>query len=234
MKPEDRLIIALDTKDIAGAERILDETSEFCNTFKIGPGLFIKEGKDIVGLVKGRGKGCFLDLKLFDIPNTVLSTLESAAHLNVDIITLHILGGEKMLRSVVDCDLRPKILLGVTILTSFDEKEAKRVGINLPLPETVIELARLGRDCGLNGVVCSGEEASQVKELFSNSLLICVPAVRMKSSSDDQKRVVTPEQAIANGADYIVVGRPILEADSPKEVASEIIKRIEIPIFLYP
>jgi orotidine-5'-phosphate decarboxylase len=227
MKPEDRLIIALDTKDIASAERILDETSEFCNTFKIGPGLFIKEGKDIVGLVKGRGKGCFLDLKLFDIPNTVLSALESVATLNVDIITLHILGGEKMLRSVVAFDLRPKLLLGVTILTSFDEKEAKRVGINLPLSDAVIELARLGRDCGLNGVVCSGEEVSQVKELFSDSLLTCVPAVRMKSSIDDQKRVVTPEQAIANGADYIVVGRPILEADSPKEVASEIIKRIE-------
>ena len=227
MKPEDRLIIALDTKDMASAERILDETSRFCNTFKIGPGLFIKEGKDIVGAVKGRGKGCFLDLKLFDIPNTVLSALESAATLNVDIITLHILAGEKVLRSVVDCGLRPKLLLGITILTSFDEEEAKRVGISSPLSNAVIELARLGNNCGLNGVVCSGAEVSQIKELFGNSLLTCVPGIRMESSVDDQKRVVTPEYAIANGADYIVVGRPILEADSPGEVASEIIERIK-------
>ncbi|MDI6752623.1 MAG: orotidine-5'-phosphate decarboxylase [bacterium] len=227
MEPKDRLIIALDTKDIAGAERILDETSHLCNIFKIGPGLFIKEGRDIVEAVKERGKSCFLDLKLFDIPNTVLSALESAAALNVDIITLHILGGEKMLRSVVACYLRPKLLLGVTILTSFDEQEAKRLGINLPLSDTVIELANLGNNCGLDGVVCSGAEVSQIKELFGGSLLTCVPGIRMKSSSDDQKRVVTPEYAIANGADYIVIGRPILEADSPREVVSEIVKRIE-------
>lgn len=139
MKPEDRLIIALDTKNIADAERILDETSEFCNTFKIGPGLFIKEGGAIVKAVKEKGKKCFLDLKLFDIPNTVLSAIESAASLNVDMITLHILGGEAMLEATSSANLRPEILLGVTVLTSFDEKEA----------EAVLKLAKMGKECGL-------------------------------------------------------------------------------------
>ncbi|MBU1262889.1 orotidine-5'-phosphate decarboxylase [bacterium] len=225
MKPKDRLIIALDTKDIASAERILDETSEFCNIFKIGPGLFIKEGRDIVKAVKKRGKKCFLDLKLFDIPNTVLSALESAASLDVDIITLHILGGERMLKVARAANLRPETLLGVTILTSVDEKDIKRLGMK-SLKETVIELAKIGKGCGLSGVVCSGLESSQIKEVLGEGFLTVVPGIRIEKTADDQKRTVLPEEAIMNGADFIVVGRPILKADSPRKVASEIIRRM--------
>lgn len=226
MRPQDCLIIALDTKDRASAERILDETGEFCNIFKVGPGLFIKEGRDIVKAVKERGKRCFLDLKLFDIPNTVLAALESAASLEVEIITLHILGGERMLKAAAAAKLRPKILLGVTILTSLEEAEIKRLGMR-SLKEAVIELAKIGKECGLQGVVCAGLDSSPIKEVTGEEFLTVVPGIRVEKAVDDQKRTVLPEEAIINRADFIVVGRPILEADSPRLAASEIARRIE-------
>jgi orotidine-5'-phosphate decarboxylase len=198
---------------------------------KVGSQLFTAEGPRAVNELAGLGFGIFLDLKFHDIPNTVAGAVATAAALpRVRMLTLHTLGGLAMLRAareaVANRKKRPA-LLGVTILTSMDEAALRRVGISGSPAERALALARLAQEAGLDGVVASGQEARAIREACGPNYLIVVPGVRPASApANDQSRVTTPVQAIEAGASYLVVGRPITEAENPRAAALAIAKEI--------
>lgn len=198
---------------------------------KVGSQLFTAEGPRAVKTLAGLGFGIFLDLKFHDIPNTVAGAVAAAAELpKVRLLTLHTLGGAAMMRAareaVANRKKRPA-LLGVTILTSMDEAALQGVGISGSPGERALALARLAQEAGLDGVVASGHEARAIREACGPKFLIVVPGVRPASAAvNDQSRVTTPAQAIAAGADYLVVGRPITEAENPRTAALAIDREI--------
>jgi len=198
---------------------------------KVGSQLFTAEGPRAVKTLAGLGFGIFLDLKFHDIPNTAAGAVAAAAELpKVRLLTLHTLGGTAMMRAareaVGDKKNRPK-LLGVTVLTSMDEAALHGVGIWGSPAERAVALARLAQEAGLDGVVASGHEARAIREACGPKFLIVVPGVRPASAAaNDQSRVTTPAQAIAAGADYLVVGRPITEAPKPRDAALAIAREI--------
>lgn len=185
----------------------------------------------MVKVLAGEGFGVFLDLKFHDIPNTVAGAVAAAAKLpRVRMLTLHALGGSAMMRAareaVGKAKNRPK-LLGVTILTSMDEATLERVGIAGSSSERVVVLARLAQEAGLDGVVASGQEARAIRAACGTDFLIVVPGVRPGSANaNDQSRVATPTEAISAGANYLVVGRPVIEAEHPREAALTIAREI--------
>jgi len=198
---------------------------------KVGSQLFTAEGPRVMKVLAGLGFGVFLDLKFHDIPNTVVGAVTAAAELpKVRLMTLHTLGGLAMMRAarnaVGKAKNRPK-LLGVTILTSMDEAALGGVGIAGRPAERVVALAKLAQDAGLDGVVASGQEARAIRTACGAGFRIVVPGVRPTSASaDDQSRVTTPAEAISAGADYLVVGRPITEAEDPRLAALAIVREI--------
>jgi len=198
---------------------------------KVGSQLFTAEGPRAVETLAGLGFGIFLDLKFHDIPNTVAGAVGAAAELpKVRLLTLHTLGGPAMMgaahEAVAGRKKRPA-LLGVTILTSMDEAALGGVGITGTPAERALALARLAQDSGLDGVVASGQEARAIREACGPRFLIVVPGVRPTGAdTDDQSRVTTPAQAISSGADYLVVGRPITDAKSPRAAALAIAREI--------
>ena len=198
---------------------------------KVGSQLFTAAGPRAVKTLAGLGFGIFLDLKFHDIPNTAAGAVAAAAELpKVRLLTLHTLGGTAMMRAareaVGDKKNRPK-LLGVTVLTSMDEAALHGVGIWGSPAERAVALARLAQEAGLDGVVASGHEARAIREACGPKFLIVVPGVRPASAAaNDQSRVTTPAQAIAAGADYLVVGRPITEAPKPRDAALAIAQEI--------
>lgn len=181
--------------------------------FKIGLQLFTREGPAVVAMVRRYGAEVFLDLKFHDIPNTVARACESAAQLGVSFLTLHTSGGKEMMAAAAVQKKRPK-LLGVTVLTSEmgDAHTEKRV----------VELARSAQEAGLDGVVCSGHEIAAVRRACGKDFLLVVPGIRpVGSTVGDQKRVMTPREALDAGADYLVMGRPILEAKDPSQAVQQ-------------
>ncbi|MGH9815863.1 MAG: orotidine-5'-phosphate decarboxylase [Candidatus Acidiferrales bacterium] len=227
----DRLIVALDFDRIAPALALARRLASSVGMFKIGAQLFTAEGPRAVEQVASLGRGIFLDLKFHDIPNTVAGAVRAAAGLpGVRMINVHALGGYSMMAASIRAvsDVRPKpLLLAVTLLTSMDESELDRVGIR-GIPETrVIHLARLARMAGLDGVVASARELRALRRLRGKRLTIVVPGVRPKATAwRDQSRVATPAEAIRDGADYLVIGRPITEARDPLAAANAILKEI--------
>jgi orotidine-5'-phosphate decarboxylase len=198
---------------------------------KVGSQLFTAEGPRAVKVLAALGLGLFVDLKFHDIPNTVARAVAATAELpNVRLLTVHTLGGTAMMqaarRAVGAVKSRPK-LLGVTILTSMDEAALRSVGIAGPPAERVVALAKLAQEAGLDGVVASGQEARAIRTACGPKFLIVVPGVRpAEGSAGDQSRVTTPAEAILAGADYLVVGRPITEAEEPPAVALAIAREI--------
>jgi orotidine-5'-phosphate decarboxylase len=189
----------------------------------------------VIKILAGQGFGLFLDLKFHDIPNTVAGAVAAAAAElpNVRLLTLHTLGGVTMMHAARDAVSkgrnRPK-LLGVTILTSLNEVALEDVGIAGPPAERVVALARLAQEAGLDGVVASGQETRAIREACGPKFLIVVPGVRPESAgANDQSRVTTPSGAISAGADYLVVGRPITEAQDPRAAALAIAREIAQP-----
>jgi len=209
---KEKIITALDVSHIAAAESVLDELEGIATWCKIGMQLFTKEGPPAVAMAKSRGFRVFLDLKFHDIPNTVASAARSAAELGADMLTIHLSGGPEMIRAAVDA--APGVcILGVSVLTSSSAETLAAVGIP-HTPETwVPSLARLGAECGIGGIVCSPLEIEAVRAAAGPDVRIVTPGVRPAGADiGDQKRVLTPAAAIAAGADYLVVGRPILAA----------------------
>ena len=229
MKPaaDERLIVALDVPTAAEAARRARTLSPAVKHFKIGLELFTGGGPAVFKNIPG---GVFLDLKFFDIPNTMVGALNVAAALNPFLVNVHALAGpaalEQCARAVKAQKPRPK-LLAVTILTSFTGGELKKIGINIPMEKMVSRLCGVALEAGCDGVVASPLEAARLRKEYGKQFLIVTPGVRPAwSAKNDQQRIATPADAIRNGADYIVVGRPILSAPKPLEAAKMVIEEI--------
>jgi len=233
---KDRLIFALDVSNRNEAEKYVRLLSDEVGCFKIGLELFIKEGPDIIKIVKENcSASIFLDLKLYDIPATVRSALVSAATHGVRFITIHASGGQSILQTAAEVKSLALEVLAVTVLTSFSESELEDQGYkkNLSLGELVLNRASEAEKFGCAGVVCSGEEAVSIKRKCSPDFKIVVPGIRpvwAEVRKDDQSRIITPKGAIVNGADLIVVGRPIRDAKEPNVAARKIVDEIESAI----
>ena len=238
MSAKDRLIVALDVATLAEEEKALRELGGTVSFFKVGNQLFTAAGPRAVEAIKKTGAKVFLDLKYHDIPNTVERTAQSACDLGVDIFNVHALGGFEMMECAAKAVWNwtqehgrpgPKVL-GVTVLTSLSEASLKDVmgETNRTLEEEVLMLARMVSSAGLDGVVASPEEIVPIKEACGKEFIVLTPGVRPQGSEmGDQKRVLTPGEAIRRGADYLVVGRPILSALNPGEAAGAILKEME-------
>jgi len=238
MSAKDRLIVALDVATLAEEEKALRELGGTVSFFKVGNQLFTAAGPRAVEAIKKTGANVFLDLKYHDIPNTVERTAQAACDLGVDLFNVHALGGFEMMECAAKAVWNwseekgrpgPKIL-GVTVLTSLTEASLKDVmgETNRTLEEEVLMLARMASSAGLDGVVASPEEIVPIKEACGREFIVLTPGVRPQGSEmGDQKRVLTPGEAIRRGADYLVVGRPILTAPNPREAAQAILKEME-------
>jgi orotidine-5'-phosphate decarboxylase len=232
MTPSDRLIVAIDVDSIDGARALITTLSPLARWFKIGSELFTREGPAAAHLVKNSGAKLFLDLKFHDIPNTVQRAVKSALALGADMLTLHASGGPAMLRAArnaLDESKREDVLLvGVTVLTHFSETEFNSVfPTSRKLEENVLALAKVARLGGMDGVVASAHELPVIKNAMGRDFLVVTPGIRLAGAGkDDQTRVVTPAQAIRDGADYIVVGRPITAAQDPLAVCDEVLRQM--------
>ena len=211
-----KLIVALDVDTFEEAARLVQVTRDVVDVFKVGSQLFTRVGPRILTLLHEQGRECFLDLKFHDIPSVVANAVAAAAALKVSLLTIHACGGTEMLRAAAAVPNRPR-LLGVTVLTS--------VGGNVQAE--VLRLAKLAKECGLDGVIASPHEIRPIREAMGKDFLIVTPGIRpANAKSADQKRVMTPAEAVAAGASYIVVGRPIIEADDPARAAANIAAEI--------
>ena len=236
MAGNSRLIVALDVDDLERAEKLIDRLSDQVEIFKVGITPFTAFGDILLEKLKAAGKKVFLDLKFHDIPNTVASAAKIALEKDIFMMNFHCLGGSSMLRAAVDavregCERtgkRKPLLIGVTLLTSMSKEDMCSAGLEGDPEEKVLELARLARDTGLDGVVASAREAELIKNNIGKDFVVVTPGVRPEwAASGDQKRVLTPREAVSRGADYIVVGRPIIQAEDPGEAAGRIIDEMK-------
>jgi orotidine-5'-phosphate decarboxylase len=237
--PRSSLIVALDFDSLSSALKFAKQVADLVGMFKIGSQLFTSAGPEAVRQVAALGAGIFLDLKFHDIPNTVAgAVLGAAAMPGVQLVNVHALGGTAMMQAAmqavsagVPMGADRTRLLAVTILTSMDQKAIREVGIGGPPKERVVKLAQLAKKAGVDGVVASVQEAKAIRKACGRDFLIVTPGVRPKAKSadankDDQARTATPAEAILAGADYLVVGRPILSASDPRAAAQEIVEEI--------
>ncbi len=232
----ERLIFALDVDDFATAKMWVKRLHENVGLFKVGKQLFTHCGPAVVEMIQDYGSDVFLDLKYHDIPNTVAKAAVEACKLGVEIFNVHALGGAEMMRkTVAEVDAycaatgssRPQ-MLAVTILTSSTEETLREVGIDRPVEEMVVRLAKLSQSAGFSGVVASPKEAALIRDACGADFAIVTPGVRPTFAAlNDQKRVTTPAQAIAAGATALVIGRPISTADNPLAAAGKILFEIE-------
>jgi len=231
------LIFALDVGGDAGeALKWVDLLKDHVGMFKIGKEAFTSFGPQLVREVVTRGGDVFLDLKFHDIPNTVARAAEGALRLNVSMFNIHALGGARMMEDTVKAVEvlskqlgRPMpMVLAVTVLTSLDDGDVERLGFHVSASELAVHLARLARDAGMTGVVASAREVGPIRDACGDDFVIVTPGIRLAAPAegDDQKRVLTPREALRMGADYIVVGRPIRMADDPVAAARMISEEI--------
>ncbi len=231
MKPDNPIILALDVPTMSEALAWVQKTRHQIQAYKIGMQLFYRYGPEIVRRVQEEGSDIFLDLKLHDIPNTVAHAVESILLLNVQLLTVHLSGGRTMLQAaqnvVTGSDLR---LLGVSALTSMDANTLQEVfpgSGNISPSDWALDLAGLAVDVGLYGLVCSAQENQGVQSRYGQKLALVNPGIRPAGTDhQDQKRVMTPELAMASGASYLVIGRPILQARDPLQVIGQIREEI--------
>jgi len=226
---KEKIIIAVDAPDAAAAFKLIDTLAAEGCIFKIGLQLFTAEGPSLVREIRSRGAKVFLDLKFHDIPNTAREAVRSAVALGVEMTTIHLAGGPAMVAAAVKAaEGSSTFVLGVTVLTSMSDADLNRIGVPRAASEQVLQLAGMGVDCGLRGVVASPLEIVLLREKFGNNLTIVTPGVRPAGSdAGDQHRVLTPGEAIRLGADFLVIGRPITSAPSPRDaflrIADEIL-----------
>jgi orotidine-5'-phosphate decarboxylase len=227
------LITALDVPSLEESLGIVKELGDLVDFYKVGLELFSRAGPQVVEILKNKGKKVFLDLKLHDIPNTVSGAVNAAIDLGVDLLSLHTLGGFEMMeaaqKAVWNKRFEKPILLGVTILTSLDEAFLEDVlGIEKTLNDEVVDLASIAKSAGLGGVVASAEEIALIKGCCGEDFIVVTPGIRPRDAKkDDQKRSATPTEAIINGSDYLVVGRPITKSEDMRKSAESITRAIE-------
>lgn len=217
-----RIIVALDYADPAQALNLVAELDPELCKLKVGKELFAYGGPDLVEKLVAKDFDVFLDLKYHDIPNTVAKACAAAAKLGVWMVNVHAQGGPNMIsaakEAIVASEHQP-ILTAVTILTSFDQAQLTAIGMSGTIEENVMRLAKLAQTAGADGVVCSAHEASVLRANTREDFCLVTPGIRPAgSNTDDQKRIMTPSEAIAAGSDYLVIGRPITQAANPKEV----------------
>jgi orotidine-5'-phosphate decarboxylase len=232
LSAKDRLIFALDYPSLKEAIKAVAVVKDHVGLFKVGLELFVSAGPDIFKAIsESSGCGLFLDLKFHDIPETVQAAVKAAAAYQVQFVTVHASGGKEMLRRVVDNSRIGTKVLAVTVLTGLSQPDLWDIGIdkNIDPLGLVLLRARLAMEAGCAGVVCSGPEVRPLKDQIGKSLIAVVPGIRpvwAAVAKDDQKRISIPRQAILDGADYLVVGRPIRAAKDPAQAAGRVIEEI--------
>lgn len=235
MREANPIIFALDVSNWEEAQRFVEELKDVVWGFKIGKELFTGMGPRVVGMVQEVGSRVFLDLKYHDIPATVAKAAAMATRLRVSMFNLHALGGREMMRAAVEASHETAhkegfpvpMILGVTVLTSLQERDLGEVGITLPVEEEVVRLATLAQGAGLRGVVASPLEIEPLRKTCGEDMVIVTPGVRpIKDPRHDQARAMTPAEAIRAGADYLVIGRPIRDAADPLKATQDILQEI--------
>ncbi len=229
---KEKILIALDVSSRKEALALVEALHPLTGMFKVGMQLYTAEGPSLVRDIVKTGGKVFLDLKFHDIPNTVMHAVLEAAKLGVSMMTIHTSGGRAMMQAVSESlreqlgDNKP-IVVGVTVLTSIDEGALREVGVHTAMEEHVLRLAKLADDSGIDGVVCSPREIQMIRGAVGSNFKIVTPGVRMAGQSlDDQQRTATPREAIASGADYIVVGRPITKAPHPRTALESLLQSL--------
>ena len=232
---KEKIIFALDVEHFREAQHWVGLLKDHVGMFQVGKQLFTHAGPKVIDMIRQKGQKAFLDLKFHDIPNTVARAGEEATKLNVSMFDLHALGGSEMMRKTAEASrtaakglgISRPLILAVTILTSMDEDTLKAVGIQGPIPDEVGRLALLSMEAGVDGVVASPQEIGIIRAKCGRKFIIVTPGIRLPSDRrDDQKRTLSPKEAIAAGADYLVIGRPIKEAKDPIEAVKKIIEDI--------
>ena len=226
------IIAALDVPTAEEALKLAGEIAPAVGAFKIGSELFTAAGPDIVHRVRATGASVFLDLKFHDIPNTVAKSVAAAVQLDVQMLTVHTSGGFDMLRaaeqaaeeSARKAGRTPPLVLGVTVLTSLNADALREIGLDAKVEDQVRRLALVATRAGLRGLVCSPQEVARLKQVIPPDMQLVTPGIRTGAEkADDQKRTLTPKEAIAAGANWLVIGRPIYAADNPRAAAENIL-----------
>ncbi len=228
MHHDPRIIVALDFSSAEDALRLAEKLDPRLCRLKVGKELFTAAGQNLVETLMLRGFDIFLDLKFHDIPNTVAKACKAAANLGVWMINIHALGGRRMLMAAREAIAQESTkLIAVTLLTSMDQSDLADIGLQ-GNPEQIVErLARLAKDCALDGVVCSALEAVNLRLELGEDFCLVTPGIRSSETrTNDQKRIATPRQAVLNGANYLVIGRPITQAIDPLLALNQIITEI--------
>jgi orotidine-5'-phosphate decarboxylase len=226
-KAADKIIVALDVPTKKRALELVEQLQGEISFFKIGLQLYTAEGAEIVRAVLATGARVWLDLKLYDIPNTVARAVESASNLGVRMLTIHLSGGSEMIRAATGARTNNMLLLGVTVLTSSTEQTLREIGIADPVETQVVRLAKLGAAAGVDGLVASPHEIKTLRREFGEGIKIAVQGIRPTwADPGDQKRFMTPREAIDAGADYIGIGRPITAHAQPREAVARILDEL--------
>ena len=229
------IIVALDVPTADKALALAAQVAPVVGAFKIGSELFTSAGPDIVRKVRDTGASVFLDLKFHDIPNTVAKSVASAVRLDVQMLTIHTSGGSVMMKAAEDSAQQTAsqsgrnapLVLGVTVLTSMESRDLNEVGVESSVGHQVERLARLASSSGLRGLVCSPLEIALLRQMLPRQMKLVTPGIRTgEEKADDQKRTLTPRQALEAGADWLVIGRPIYAAENPRAAAEKILASI--------
>jgi orotidine-5'-phosphate decarboxylase len=227
IQPRERLIIALDVGSAKEAVALVRELSDHVTFFKIGLQLFTSAGPEVVRAVRETGAKVFLDLKLHDIPNTVAKAVSAASELGVSMLTLHLSGGRNMLEAAAAACPPDLLLLGVTVLTSADDATLREIGVEADVAKQALRLAAIGAAAGVRGLITSPREVAVLRKTLGSNATIITPGVRPSwAAADDQKRFTTPAEALQNGADYLVIGRPVTAHRDPREAVRMILSEI--------
>jgi len=234
LTPNERIILALDFPRSEIAEQWVQKLVGKIRTFKVGPILFLDSGPDGLINLQDMGADIFLDLKFHDIPSTVEKSARQATTLGVKMFTIHASGGIRMMESVSKgvkeesegLGIQKPLILAVTVLTSQDQDSLAEIGVDSTTQDSVLRLASLAEKANIDGLVCSGFEVEMLRAEFGDRFTLVVPGIRQGTTAHDQKRVVTPQEAVSLGADYLVIGRAITEADNPEAVIDGIVGSI--------
>ncbi len=232
------IIVALDVATAEAALKLVEQLAPVAGGFKVGSALFTAEGPEIVRRIRGLGAPVFLDLKFHDIPSTVARAVAAAVRLDVQMLTVHTSGGVEMLKaaekvaqeSAWELGHAPPLVLGVTVLTSLDSNALSQIGLDPNVSRQVRRLANMANQAGLRGLVCSPREVGELRQMLPASTQLVIPGIRSHTvPGDDQRRTLNPREALAQGANWLVVGRPICSAENPRAAAEQILKEIAGP-----
>jgi len=224
-----KIIVALDFESLKETEDFLKKVKGQNCRVKVGKELFTNEGPNVINLIQQYGFEIFLDLKFHDIPNTVSRAIKASCNLGVWMVNVHASGGKQMLlaaREAVDSSSNKPILIAVTILTSYDNSSYQELGFKNNLLDQIACLTTLSENSGMDGIVCSANDICSIKPLVKEKFQFVTPGIRLANSNDDQKRVTTPEDAITQGSNYLVIGRPITSSEDPAALIEKINQKI--------